>query len=120
MLCSFMGGVSFGGRLQRPRFRVVVTRRLHRLLFVYTPPEATSELGSNEAIKRSVEMGDGVALVSAALVELETKSGRLAIVRTREPEIVRSFYLTYHRDRRESPLIRAMLDVAREIHPRRK
>jgi hypothetical protein len=42
MLCSFMGGVSFGGRLQRPRFRVVVTRRLHRLLFVYTPPEATS------------------------------------------------------------------------------
>ena len=80
----------------------------------------TMELGSNEAIKRSVEMGDGVALVSAALVELETQSGRLSVVRTREPEIVRSFYLTYHRERRESPLIRAMLDVAREIHPRQE
>ena len=80
----------------------------------------TMELGSNEAIKRSVEMGDGVALISAALVELETKYRRLAIVRTREPEIVRSFFLTYHRDRRESPLIRAMLEVAREMYPREK
>jgi carbohydrate phosphorylase len=42
VLFSFTGGVSFGGRSQRPRFGFVVTRRLHCLLFVYTPTDVTS------------------------------------------------------------------------------
>jgi rhamnosyltransferase len=32
----------------------VVTRRLHRLLFVYTPPEGTSSSTVNYALRRSV------------------------------------------------------------------
>lgn len=70
----------------------------------------TMELGSNEAIKRTVEMGSGVTLISAAIVQREVKAGHLAMLRVREPGLVRRFDLVYHRERRESPLIKAFLE----------
>jgi aminoethylphosphonate catabolism LysR family transcriptional regulator len=77
-------------------------------------PRVTMELGSNEAIKRTVELGNGMTLISAAIVTREVEAGRLAMLRIREPGLVRRFYLVYHRERRDSPLIRAVLEVARE------
>ncbi|MGH7263641.1 MAG: LysR substrate-binding domain-containing protein [Candidatus Rokuibacteriota bacterium] len=74
----------------------------------------TMELGSNEAVKRMVEMGHGVTLISAAVVRREVDAGQLALVTLRERGWLRRYYLAYHRDRRESPLIQAMLDVARK------
>src|SRR5216683_807020 len=41
VLCSFMGGVSFPGVLSAGG-SLVANRRLHRLLFVYTPVDVTS------------------------------------------------------------------------------
>jgi len=41
VLCSFMGGVSFPGVLSAGG-SLVANRRLHRLLFVYTPTDVTS------------------------------------------------------------------------------
>lgn len=71
----------------------------------------TMELGSNEAIKRSVEMGHGVTLISAAIVQREVEARHLVMLRVREPGLVRRFYMAYHRERRESPFIRAFLEV---------
>lgn len=76
------------------------------------------ELGSNEAIKRMVEMGNGLALISAAIVRREVEAGYLAMLSIREPGLVRRFHLVYHRDRRESALLRAILEVARQISGR--
>jgi DNA-binding transcriptional LysR family regulator len=76
--------------------------------------KVTMELGSNEAVKRMVETGHGVTLISAAVVRREVDAGQLALVRLRERGWLRRYYLAYHRDRRESPLIRAMVDVARK------
>jgi aminoethylphosphonate catabolism LysR family transcriptional regulator len=78
----------------------------------------TMELGSNEAIKRTVETGNGLTLISAAVVHREVAAGYLALVRIRERGFVRRYYLGYHRERRESPLIRAVLEVAREAFRR--
>lgn len=74
----------------------------------------TMELGSNEAIKRTVELGNGVTLISAAIVRREVEAGRLAMLRVRGPGLVRRFYFAYHRERRDSPLIRALLEIVRE------
>lgn len=75
--------------------------------------QVAMELASNEAIKRAVEMGTGVTLISAAIVRREVEARRLAMLRVREPGLVRRFYFAYHRERRESPLIRAFLEIAR-------
>jgi len=74
------------------------------------------ELGSNEAIKRSVETGHGVALLSVPIVQLEVESERLAIVNTQEPAITRQFFLSFHRERRDSPLIQAAVEVGRALY----
>lgn len=76
--------------------------------------QTTMELGSNEAIKRTVEMGHGVALISAAIAQREIKAGELKALRVREPGLLRRYYFVYHREKRESPLVRAMLDVSRQ------
>ncbi len=76
--------------------------------------QVTMELGSNEAIKRTVEMGSGVTLISAAIVQREVKAGHLAMLRVREPGLVRRFDLVYHRERRESPLIKAFLEIVQQ------
>lgn len=79
------------------------------------PLRIVMELGSNEAIKRMVEIGNGLTLISAAIVQREVKAGHLAMLRVREPGLVRRFHVVYHRERRESPLLRAILEVARHI-----
>ena len=76
--------------------------------------QVTMELGSNEAIKRTVEMGSGVTLISAAIVQREVKAGYLAMLRVREPGLMRRFDLVYHRERRESPLIKAFLEIVQQ------
>lgn len=90
--------------------RALVEQRLAALGVAF---RVIMELGSNEAIKRTVEAGDGVTLISEAIVQREVEAGRLAMLRIREPGLVRRFYLVYHRERRQSPLIRALLEVAR-------
>lgn len=77
------------------------------------------ELASNEAIKRTVERGNALALISAAVVQREAHAHRLAIVRIREPGLLRRYSLVYHRERRESPVLRAMLAVCETIRPPR-
>jgi DNA-binding transcriptional LysR family regulator len=71
------------------------------------------EIGSNEVIKRAVEMGNGVSLMSAAVVRPEVETGRLRALGVRDERLVRNIYLVYHRERRDSPLIHAVLAVAR-------
>jgi len=74
----------------------------------------TMELGSNEAIKRAVELGSGVTLISRVIVQREAEAGRLVMLKVRGRGLVRRFYLAYHRERQESRLIRALLEIARE------
>ena len=78
------------------------------------------ELGSNDAIKRAVEMGAGVGIVSREVVRTELAAGTLHAVTIRERGFVHPIDLIHHKDRAGSPLIAAVLDVARRARvPRR-
>jgi LysR family transcriptional regulator, low CO2-responsive transcriptional regulator len=78
------------------------------------------ELGSNDAIKRAVELGAGVGIVSREVVRTEVAAGLLRAVAIRERGFVHPIDLIHHKDRAASPLIAAVLEVARRARvPRR-
>jgi len=77
-------------------------------------PRVSMELGSNEAIKRAVEMGMGVSVLSATIIKREAEAGLLRILRIREKGLTRQFQIIIHRERERSRLIAAFLEVAAE------
>ena len=78
------------------------------------------ELGSNDAIKRAVELGAGIGIVSREVARTELAAGTLHALAIRERGFVHPIDLIHHRDRAGSPLIAAVLEVARTARvPRR-
>jgi DNA-binding transcriptional LysR family regulator len=73
------------------------------------------EIASNEVIKRVVEMGNGVSLMSNAIVRREVEGGHLHALGMRGERLTRRIHLVYHRERRDSPLIHAVLNAARGL-----
>src|SRR5262249_59385277 len=88
--------------------RQLVERRLHK---VGARVEPSMEIASNEVIKRAVEMGNGVSLMSAAIVRREVDAGQLRALTVRDDRLVRTLYVVYHRERKDSPLIHAIRQV---------
>jgi len=97
--------------------RQLIERRLQKLGAGVQP---SMEIGSNEVIKRAVEMGNGVSLMSAAIVRREVEAGHLRALGVRDERLVRNIYLVYHRERGDSPLIRAILAVVRGLRRGRR
>ena len=73
------------------------------------------ELGSNDAIKRAVELGAGVGIVSQEVVRTEVRTGTVRALAIRERGFVHRLDLVYHKDRAASPLIAAVREVARTL-----
>lgn len=57
------------------------------------------ELSNNEAIKRAVEEGAGVSLISEHVVIEEVKRKKLKSVPLTDPTLKRKFYLIHHKDK---------------------
>jgi DNA-binding transcriptional LysR family regulator len=70
-------------------------------------PQVAMEWESTEAIKKAVEAGLGVSILSQLAVELEVAHGRLSVVRHPQLECRRQFYVVHHPDRRLAPAARA-------------
>ena len=68
------------------------------------------ELSSNEAIKRAVEVGLGLGIVSVHTLELELETRRLTILPAEGFPILRHWYLVYRRGKRLSPVATAFHD----------
>ncbi len=96
--------------------RALVEERLRAYGVRYEP---ILEIGSNEVIKRAVEIGSGVGVLSQAVVHREVQGGHLRALRVREPGFSRTLYLVYHRMRERSPLIQAVVEVAADLPKRR-
>jgi DNA-binding transcriptional LysR family regulator len=64
-------------------------------LFVKIP----LELSSNHAIKRAVEEGIGIALISRKVAQEEIEAGRLMAIRLSDPSMTRKFYMIHHKDK---------------------
>jgi DNA-binding transcriptional LysR family regulator len=73
------------------------------------------ELGSNEAIKRAVEVGLGISIISENIVKREVKAGLLKIIRLSSEKITRKFYIIYHKDKYLSNIIQEFLKMALEF-----
>lgn len=89
------------------RQKVIQTFRRHK-----TPLQMGVELPSLEAIKRFVEMGNGVALVPGLTVQKELAAGELVRVRIKELQVERKLRLVY---RRQANLSHAALAFLRVI-----
>jgi DNA-binding transcriptional LysR family regulator len=57
------------------------------------------EFSNNEAIKRAVSAGTGIALISEKVVAEEIREGKLSVLRLSHPPMVRSFYMLHHRSK---------------------
>jgi DNA-binding transcriptional LysR family regulator len=88
------------------RQKVIDTFRRHK-----TPLRMGVELPSLEAIKRFVEMGNGVALVPGLTVRTELASGALVRVRVKELQLERRLRLVYRRQASLSHAAVAFLKV---------
>jgi DNA-binding transcriptional LysR family regulator len=77
------------------------------------------EIASNELIKRAVELGMGLAILSAAVVAREVTYGTLRAVAIADPRFIRPLYVAYHRERASMPAIRALVALAQEFRNRR-
>jgi LysR family transcriptional regulator, low CO2-responsive transcriptional regulator len=77
-------------------------------------PRVAMEWASTEAIKKAVQAGLGVSILSAHAVELEVQNGLLAVVRHPDLRCRRQFFLVSHADRRLSPAARAFAALLEE------
>jgi len=91
------------------RQKVIETFRRHK-----TPLQMGVELPSLEAIKRFVEMGNGVALVPGLTVKTELASGALVRVRVKELQLERKLRLVYRRQANLSHVAMAFLKIVEE------
>jgi DNA-binding transcriptional LysR family regulator len=78
------------------------------------------ELSSNRAIKRAVEHGLGIALISRKVAKEEIEQKRLVALSLGDPAMKRKFFLVHHRDKYISESLQRLMDMvfkwASEIH----
>jgi len=78
------------------------------------------ELTSNRAIKRAVEHGIGIALISQKVAEEEIEERRLKSIQLADPSFKRKFYLIHHKEKYISESLQRLMDMvfkwAAEIH----
>jgi DNA-binding transcriptional LysR family regulator len=79
-------------------------------------PHAVMEMTSTEAIKQAVEANGGVAVLARAVVRRDVAGGHLRALPVRGSDLRLQLAFAYHRERAESPLLRAVLDVI--VRPR--
>ena len=72
------------------------------------------EISSNRAIKRSVEEGIGIALISRKVAHEEIQAGRLAAIPLSDPSMKRKFYMVYHKDKYLSDTLQSFVDMVFE------
>lgn len=78
-------------------------------------PRIILESASTPVIKKTVESGIGMAILSQQVVKEELRSQRLTKLSIRDAEIVYRFYLVYHKDKYLSRALKAFMDMAIEL-----
>jgi len=69
------------------------------------------EFSNNEAIKRAVAEGDGIALISEKVAAEEIRTGKLIAIPLAGPPVTRSFYMIQRKDKFISRPLADLLDV---------
>jgi DNA-binding transcriptional LysR family regulator len=69
------------------------------------------ELSSNRAIKRAVEDGIGIALISRKVANEEITNQRLMAIPLSDPSMTRKFYMAHHKDKYLSESLQNFIDM---------
>jgi len=69
------------------------------------------EFSNNEAIKRAVAEGDGIALISEKVAAEEIKAGKLIAIPLSGPQITRTFYMIQSKDKFISRPLARLLEM---------
>jgi len=73
------------------------------------------EFSNNEAIKRAVAAGDGIALISEKVAAEEIKAGKLTSIPVSGQQITRSFYMIKSRDKFFSRPLADLLEMIKNM-----
>ncbi len=74
----------------------------------------STEYSNNEAIKRAVEMGTGIALMSKEVVRKEIRRGELKAIALSDPTVSRKFYVIRHKIKYVSPTLQGFFDMTKK------
>jgi DNA-binding transcriptional LysR family regulator len=69
------------------------------------------EFSNNEAIKRAVAAGTGIALISERAAGEEVRTGRLVALRLSRPPMTRQFYMVHHRAKIMTPALSRLMEM---------
>jgi DNA-binding transcriptional LysR family regulator len=69
------------------------------------------EFSNNEAIKRAVAEGDGIALISEKVAEEDIRTAKLAAIPLAGPPVTRTFYMIQRKDKFISRPLASLLEV---------
>jgi DNA-binding transcriptional LysR family regulator len=69
------------------------------------------ELSSNRAIKRAVEEGIGIALISRKVAHEEIRAKRLKAIHLADPAMKRKFFVVHHKDKYISESLRLLMEM---------
>ncbi|MBC8460795.1 MAG: LysR family transcriptional regulator [Deltaproteobacteria bacterium] len=69
------------------------------------------EFSNNEAIKRTVEEGAGIALVSQEVAKKEIQMGKLTALPFCDSLLTRKFYMVHHKDKHISQILQRLIDT---------
>jgi DNA-binding transcriptional LysR family regulator len=72
------------------------------------------ELSSNRAIKRAVEEGLGIALISRKVASEELKTHRLSAIPLSDPSMKRKYFMVHHRDKYISESLQGLINMVFE------
>jgi len=70
------------------------------------------EFSNNEAIKRAVAAGSGIALISEKAAGEEIRAGKLKTPKLPGPPIQRKFFMVHHKSKYMSPALSRLMDMA--------
>lgn len=69
------------------------------------------ELSNNEAIKRAVEQGIGIAVITRRVANEEIQTGTLKAIPFADPTLTRKFYMIHHKDKYLSKTLLNLIEL---------
>jgi DNA-binding transcriptional LysR family regulator len=94
--------------------RATVKQKLHEAGIREEDLNVVMMLGSTAAVKRAVESGAGVSLISERAIEKEIRLGLVRKIPIKNVNLDREFFIVYRRGRSLSPATKALLQFLEE------
>ena len=89
--------------------RATVKIKLQKIGIKENDLDVVMRLGSTSAVKKAVESGAGVSLISERSIENEIKAGSLKKIPIKDIEFVREFFIIHKRQKSHSPATESLL-----------